>query len=103
MGSIGPVRVCGTTISVVSSALVLPPPSHAKKLHMESVTGDTILLPVTEVEVILLGEKRKLKALCYDHAPVDVMLGTDFKKMLVQAEGLAEIFQVSTRSQAAKP
>ena len=61
------------------------------KLRMESVTGEIIFLSVTEFEINLFGEKRKLKALCYAHAPVDVLLGRNYqniKKNLVQAEGL---------------
>ena len=70
---------------------------------MESVTGDSILLPVTTIDVHLFGKPRKIEAFYYDNAPVDVLVGRncpDFKKVLTQAEGLAEIFQVTTRHQA---
>ena len=59
-------------------------------------------LPVVNIDLQLFGHTYQVEALCYDHSPVDMLLGKNcpgFNKILAQAERLADVF-LATRQQA---
>ena len=61
-----------------------------------------IWLPVVNIDLQLFGHTYQVEALCYDHSPVDMLLGKNcpgFNKILAQAERLADVF-LATRQQA---
>ena len=92
----------GAAISLVWSKLIPTPPTNAPTKTITGIAGAPITLPVQPVSVELFDKVITINTVVYDDAPIDLLIGRncpDFKKILIQAEGLDHISTISTRQQ----